>query len=760
MKNKLISAVVTLSMLLVMLSSLTVTATGSGKLTVTADKDFVKKGENVTYTVSVNGLSSVRGVQIGLTYDADKASYVSDSINFIAQNFTDYSGYTYDDNKIGIAFAMEEETDYTGTIASFMMNAEESGKIGMAVDNLVIKDTDGNTIDLDVDIKDAEVVNRYNVEFLAVPDKDTINIGDEITYTVSMSELTLKGMQFSAEYDDTYLELIDAEVNSQYTMVKSIGDSRVDFVMYNRDRVDVSGDVASLKFKAKYVDKSISNFSPVRITGFKAADSDGPIDSSYVSTCQSISLQKSDQIEISFNADTLIAGEGDLVSYTVMLNGIEDYRGIQTALKYDSSKLEFVSAEKLSLMELAETALFSTVTTGTVGIVCVFPDVVSTTGGELARINFKVKEGASGFADMYESGTKVSADGQNYLDADYYSNIDEVYTYSGQKVVLSAQPSETLVIPGETFEYTFEMSDVVNFAGMQIELRYDSSMLECIGITNGSVLNDAVIKVIKKTSDGIISGMINYKDGYTGSGDVFTVKFVAKQVSSLSQPEVYFSSFVSNDYITYDISPTNLYPTDPAEEAINAIDAIGNVTLADKAAITYARNLYDSLSSEVQDRVTNYSALVNAEREYSRLYAPVDRTIRAINRIGNVTLESKADIDAANAQYEALSYEAKTYVTNYNILVSANEEYNRLYDALPVYECVVSDGVVTLTQNKPCSEQLKLYIAQYNSDNTLACVNIHDVSGSNVYTYNQSGDTVRVFVWNDSMEKYTNIVYR
>lgn len=52
--------------------------------------------------------------------------------------------------------------------------------------------------------------------------------------------------------------------------------------------------------------------------------------------------------------------------------------------------------------------------------------------------------------------------------------------------------------------------------------------------------------------------------------------------------------------------------------------------------------------------------------------------VDAINSIGDVTLESQGMISSCRAQYDALSEEAKAYVTNYDVLVAAETTYQTL----------------------------------------------------------------------------------
>lgn len=150
---------------------------------------------------------------------------------------------------------------------------------------------------------------------------------------------------------------------------------------------------------------------------------------------------------------------------------------------------------------------------------------------------------------------------------------------------------------------------------------------------------------------------------------------------------------------TSSTSSTDSTDTSAANAVVDAINAIGTVTLDSESAITNARNLYDALSAENQSLVTNYSTLTDAETAYAALVAEqaaeqaaqqqaaaaqqeaqtqAQTVIDAINAIGTVTAESGSAISNARAQYDALSDTAKGYVSNYDTLTAAEAAYAAL----------------------------------------------------------------------------------
>ena len=84
--------------------------------------------------------------------------------------------------------------------------------------------------------------------------------------------------------------------------------------------------------------------------------------------------------------------------------------------------------------------------------------------------------------------------------------------------------------------------------------------------------------------------------------------------------------------------------TEPYEEVIRLIDAIGDVSLDSGDAIKAARDAYNELAADKQKRVYNYSALVSAETAFAKLSEQVDvtytealaSTLAELNREKNV----------------------------------------------------------------------------------------------------------------------------
>ena len=118
-----------------------------------------------------------------------------------------------------------------------------------------------------------------------------------------------------------------------------------------------------------------------------------------------------------------------------------------------------------------------------------------------------------------------------------------------------------------------------------------------------------------------------------------------------------------------------------AAAAVDSLIAeIGDVTLDSKQAIETARAAYDNLTPTQKTYVTKLNTLTAAEAAYKALVdqKAADDVMEKINEIGEVTLDSKTAIEAARAAYNALTPDQKPLVENYNVLTDAEAELARL----------------------------------------------------------------------------------
>lgn len=134
------------------------------------------------------------------------------------------------------------------------------------------------------------------------------------------------------------------------------------------------------------------------------------------------------------------------------------------------------------------------------------------------------------------------------------------------------------------------------------------------------------------------------------------------------------------DYWKFNKAPTTPGQTSAVDEVIRLINQIGTVSKDSKAAIDAARAAYDKLTADEKKLVTNFDTLTAAEKTYGEIKAQqekaeVDAVIDLINKIGTVSKDSKAAIDAARAAYDKLTDAQKKLVTNAGTLTEAEKTY-------------------------------------------------------------------------------------
>lgn len=152
----------------------------------------------------------------------------------------------------------------------------------------------------------------------------------------------------------------------------------------------------------------------------------------------------------------------------------------------------------------------------------------------------------------------------------------------------------------------------------------------------------------------------------------------------------------------------------PSEKKVmEAIDAIGTVTMASLEQIESAEALYNELEEADREKVANRNVLEEARKEYDRQEALINEAIKAVDRIGIIALSSETRIAAAREAYElALPYDCNGALqSSEEALMSAQKRYNqRVEDAQTVLE--EANKLYEAGEYVPIEEMLSPYIAE------------------------------------------------
>lgn len=142
-------------------------------------------------------------------------------------------------------------------------------------------------------------------------------------------------------------------------------------------------------------------------------------------------------------------------------------------------------------------------------------------------------------------------------------------------------------------------------------------------------------------------------------------------------------------------------PDSQTQSVIDAINAIGDVAIASEQAIDAAKSAYDNLNESQREKVDNHDVLTAAESKLTELkedQSKADEAIAAINAIGDITLDTNDQVVQARNSYNALSSSQKSLVTNLQTLTDAETKIEELAQSFaPGQTVVTSDWKITLT---------------------------------------------------------------
>ena len=221
---------------------------------------------------------------------------------------------------------------------------------------------------------------------------------------------------------------------------------------------------------------------------------------------------------------------------------------------------------------------------------------------------------------------------------------------------------------------------------------------------------ETLINAIGKVTLDSKLAILEARDAYDSLEEEARVLVSAEALKTLEAAEKAYEDLVNNA---------------DANKVIELIEKIGNVSLDSKADIEAARAAYNALSKADQAKVSaeTLKLLTDAEAKYADLYnqAIADATIADIKAIGNVTLDSKEAIEAARASYDLLTdtQKAKVPADILKLLTDAEAKYDDLVnntDANKVIELIEKIGNVTLDSKADIEAARAAYNALSKAD--------------------------------------------
>ncbi len=223
---------------------------------------------------------------------------------------------------------------------------------------------------------------------------------------------------------------------------------------------------------------------------------------------------------------------------------------------------------------------------------------------------------------------------------------------------------------------------------------------------------DAVVKKIEAIGKVTVDSEAAIQDARTAYGEL-----TARQQKQVTN----YQTLVDAEAALI-LAKENAAVIKSVEDKIAAIGEVSD-TSASKAKIDVARAAYNNLDEALRPSVSNYEVLTAAEARYAELKAAAEDALAAepviaqINAIGKVTLESKRQIEAAEAAYAALTESQQALVTNYETLTAARAAYDALVQgeaanqaaAQAVMDQISAIGAVTLESEAAIQEARAAY---------------------------------------------------
>lgn len=139
-----------------------------------------------------------------------------------------------------------------------------------------------------------------------------------------------------------------------------------------------------------------------------------------------------------------------------------------------------------------------------------------------------------------------------------------------------------------------------------------------------------------------------------------------------------------------------LYREHMVESTKKAISIIGEVTLGKSQYIKNARSKYDELTEEEKKQIENYPALENAEKIVNDL--KIESISNMIASLDEVTLGTESQIKNIQKIYDELTDQEKEQITNYDVLVSAQQKLSDLKIEKAV-DLINEIGTITTNSN-------------------------------------------------------------
>ena len=189
-----------------LLSFSAVSAQGSGEVFISADKNAVLAGDEITFTISIREAKQIDRIQLAFEYDEAVLEYVES--RFLISN-VDIKQAVQKESKIGLVVVPKQPFDGSADVAALKFkvrdNAEKK-RLFYTISNLTYGSESAGSFD-DAAKPEIEIVGEFALE----ADKSFVGAEDTVLLSVKSNIKKMSGLQFVIDYPEEIFSLESGE---------------------------------------------------------------------------------------------------------------------------------------------------------------------------------------------------------------------------------------------------------------------------------------------------------------------------------------------------------------------------------------------------------------------------------------------------------------------------------------------------------------------------------------------------------------------
>ncbi|MBQ5488090.1 MAG: hypothetical protein IIT70_04485, partial [Clostridia bacterium] len=552
--------------------------------TLTADKDQVQQGEEVTLTLNLAGSYTATTINTKLYYDADKFEYVSHAggtVYTTAQatgNAMCIIQHMANDHFLTCGIAMYSgDFNYEGTVYTLTLKAKTDAALGNATFTPEMVDFSylganppATPIDHTITgctVEIVEAVVPEGVVITMVPSKTNVQPGETFTVAMNISgDYAAAELAFRFPFDrnlftagtatnGAVMEAVEddggeASISTgtrYYTVSLAMGDNPISAV----------GTVCTIEFTVKDGVEGSYSFEPSNFDFYDANDND--IEYTIVPGTVTIAAEARPVVFTATASKTEVQ-PGETFTVDFSISGTYEAHAITWQLSTDEDLFETVSLTEGEVITAARAAGGTAMAEASnLRTVIIMPTDPLTAEGVIFTVTFRVKDGASGsytFTPDIIRFSNYPADGTE-TPIDYTTETATVTIAAAEPVVFTATASKAQVEQGETFTVELSVSGTYAANTMDVQLSIDTDRFEVVSLTRGEVITAATAAgATAQVNDNTLRVMIIMPEGaVSAEGVIFTATIKAKDDAT----GTYTFNPVINRFSNYPVGGTETF---------------------------------------------------------------------------------------------------------------------------------------------------------------------------------------------------------